>query len=165
MRLWVQSWVLRSRGRVIEGQAMGFNAARLTCFALISSMEEDCRAEIRNRDDLVLPQAVTDKAAERLARDGAHWNGVDKSPLIDYLDFADAYELLGGRKAGKTDRVGAAMAAVRERLDDLASIRNRVAHTRPMEIDDFATLHDISRTLVATAPGAFSGVAETSPGS
>lgn len=71
---------------------MSFNATRLTCFALISAIETDCREAILALDadiDVQIPDGARQAAAHRLARDRKSI-GDDLDVLVQYLDFADS---------------------------------------------------------------------------
>lgn len=129
---------------------MSFNATRLTCFALISAIETDFRDLIlsleTDHDVNWSPSALT-ASSSRLARERATAKGFSHTDLIDYLDFADSYQiLLSNRKFLHSDAL-TSLVAVKPQLEGLIAVRNRVAHSRPMEVHDLATTYDVAREL------------------
>lgn len=139
------------RGNVLTGDQMSFNATRLTCFALISAIETDCREALLAIDaenDVVVPTDARDAALSRLTRDRkVVGDGLDV--LVQYLDFADAYQTLLANKVNLTNTQREALAAMAPQLQALIQVRNRVAHSRPMEIGDLSLTLDIANELVA----------------
>ncbi|MFJ6272593.1 hypothetical protein ACIQG8_21750, partial [Pseudarthrobacter oxydans] len=74
---------------------MSFNATRLTCFALISAIEADCRSVILGLPDGAdWPADSIDAATYRLRRERGSHDSVGPAVLVDFLDFADSYEIL-----------------------------------------------------------------------
>ena len=128
-------------------------ATRLTCFALVSAIEDDARSSIASlvdpgRDEF-LPPDVRAKARLRWSND--HESDGDPadgdSSLLAYLDFADLSKAF--------DALAPAIdASLRERtLECVRNIlltsdaRNRVCHSRPLETDDFPRLYDLARLV------------------
>lgn len=130
---------------------MSFNATRLTCFALISAIETDCREAILALDadnEVVIPSEAEQAALVRLARDRkARGEGLDI--LVQYLDFADSYQALLANKKDLTDSLRGALATFASHLEALVQVRNRVAHSRPMELGDLPLTLDVANALVA----------------
>jgi len=127
---------------------MSFSATRLTCFALLSAMEEDTRAFIEAflgsrpiADVLDAPKA--ELCQQRRSKDGL---GVASAlaGLLPYLDFGDGYEVLAAHKGGLDVPLQSDLKSIAPQLPRTIAIRNRVAHTRPMEIDDSAHLLDLA---------------------
>lgn len=144
---------------------MSFNATRLTCFAIISAIETDFR-------DLILSlesdHAVTwnknalDAATKRLKRERT--NAIPNpshTELIDYLDFADSYQILLGNKLILDVAVLRSLKSIASNLERLTAVRNRVAHSRPMEVDDLAVTYDVARSLVSDAVDQWVALAST----
>jgi LuxR family transcriptional regulator, glucitol operon activator len=136
---------------------MAFNATRLTCFALLSALEEDLRTEIENYvgiDDAadVLPAARLDSAQLRRAKDYPGTTATSLGALLPYLDFADSYEILNRESAKLPNELQEQLRTFTPRIERVTAIRNRVAHTRPMEIDDLPNILDLARAL-CTTPG------------
>lgn len=127
-----------------------FNATRLTCFALISALETDCRDLIlRLESDNVLqwPTQAIDQATERLIRDRGITEGPTHTSLVHYLDFADSYQILLANKKYLRVETLKSLNDVKRYLEPMIAVRNRVAHSRPMEIDDLPTSLDVAREL------------------
>lgn len=131
-----------------------FNATRLTCFALISSIESDSRtavADLQVLHGVPLPSATSEKAQARLNQDRGSTSR-DSKALIDYLDFADAHEFLLANKGLLPPEFRSALLGVASQLGSFTQTRNRVAHTRPLEITDLPLTIDLAKRLVAEAP-------------
>jgi LuxR family glucitol operon transcriptional activator len=131
-----------------------FNATRLTCFALISSIELDSRAaivDLQAAEDAPLTPALVEKADARLTHDRGT-SSRDTRALIDYLDFADAHEFLLSHKAHLEAALRDSLSGVAGLLGTFVQTRNRVAHTRPLEIEDLPRTVDIANQLVREAP-------------
>lgn len=86
------------------------------------------------------------KAEERRKRDG-QGTATTLQALLPYLDFAEVYELAMSLKRKLSEAQLSAMSNLTPRMERIVAIRNRVAHTRPMEIDDSATLIDAANGL------------------
>lgn len=136
---------------------MSFSATRLTCYALLSALEEDLRAEIELHVQQTSPAAVlgVDRAAQvqaRRAKDSGGRTTDSLAALLPYLDFADSYEILLGAKPDLPGDLRDQLGEIAPRLGRLVAVRNRVAHTRPMEIDDLPNVLDLAE-LLCKAPG------------
>lgn len=131
-----------------------FNATRLTCFALISSIELDSRASVQQLQAVhgaTLPPGVVEKAEARLAHDrGTAAQG--QPAIVDYLDFADTHEFLLSHKSMLAGDLRDSLAGVSGLIGLFTQTRNRVAHTRPLEIQDLPRTVDIAQQLVRDAP-------------
>lgn len=145
---------------------MTFSATRLTCFALISAMEEDMRAAIEEYlGEYTIAEVLP---ADRIERAQTRRQAESLSPatsvqgLLPYLDFGDSYQALMSWKKILPDELVASLTAVTAaEVTRLIAIRNRVAHTRPMEIDDSAHLLDIASLLQEKGKGHWAALAET----
>lgn len=127
-------------------------ATRLSCFAIVSSLETDIRAFLTSNDLLptaFMPQDVRDKALKRWAadREAPTSRPDDERDLLPYCDFGDLSKIIRAGTVAITDI--AAATALASRLDLLTGARNRVCHSRPLETDDFADLLELARE----APG------------
>lgn len=130
-------------------------------------MEEDLRAVIlgaceegENAQEIFKGDRY-DKALTRLTRDVGKQAVGTISGLTPYLDFADAYEVLTGLKMRLAEDLQDSLRTFAPSIGKLTQVRNRVAHTRPMEIDDLAVVHDVSRAISAIAPSAWSNLKRT----
>ena len=144
---------------------MSFSATRLTCFALLSAIEEDLRSNIESNFgeeglSTILDQSKIERGQERRARDGLA-STANLSGLLPYLDFGDGYELLMGRRADLPGKLEEALSSISGRIGRVVEIRNRVAHTRPMEIDDTAFLLDTAEELRRHDAGQWDSLCET----
>lgn len=133
---------------------MSFNATRLTCFAIISAIETDCREALLAIDadePLTWPQAAEAVARARIERDRiAPGYGVEV--LVQYLDFADAYQVLLANKDLVSSKILGSLDSVKPHLEGIIAVRNRVAHSRPMEIGDLSLTSDIATELIRSSP-------------
>jgi LuxR family transcriptional regulator, glucitol operon activator len=144
---------------------MAFSATRLTCFAVIAALEEDMRAAIEDYlGELtiaeILPTERADRAQVRRQTDGLPL-ATFLPGLLPYLDFGDSYEALMSRKKFLPEKLVAALAAIGSRVTRLIAVRNRVAYTRPMEIDDSAHLLDVAALLLQEGPDYWPSLSET----
>lgn len=142
---------------------MSFNATRLTCFALISAIETDCREAILGLDEsssVSLPEQAVSSAAARLPR-GSESGMDDLDVLIQYFDFADSYQILLQNKTNLPNRLRDSVGAVASHLEEMIAVRNRVAHSRPMEVNDLPLTNDLARELVHIDPHSWSTTRET----
>lgn len=145
--------------------SMSFSATRLTCFALLAALEEDMRATIEaclgdSSIGEVVPSDRADRAQERRKKEGLA-EAASLAALLPFLDFGDSYELLMSQKARLVPGLAGALQRIGPAVPRLIAIRNRVAHTRPMEIDDSAHLFDIARELFDSTPGVWQTLGET----
>ena len=136
---------------------MSFSATRLTCFAILSAIEEDLRSEAETHlpDGDVSTLLASERLAriqERRSKDHPGATTASLGALLPYVDFQDAYEILMRRKAELPSDLYEQLKEFSERLARLTGVRNRVAHTRPMEIDDLPNVLDLARAL-CDAPG------------
>lgn len=125
-------------------------AVRLTLFALLSAIEVDLRSLIRAhiiRNPFVPEPFTTEQRQKLHDRLGRQNNDKVDNPtsdyLVDYLDFAEAGELLLRHSASFSHITGAAFVELLPSIVKLAPIRNRVMHSRPFEPDDFSAVYDV----------------------
>lgn len=144
---------------------MSYSAQRMTCFALISAMESDMRAIMLTAytdeaPDTVLPAERVEVAQDRRAKAGLR-PAQTLSGVVDYLDFAHIFEALRSSRSRLQPTTDSVLDSIKNRISILVNIRNRVAHTRPMEIDDTGQLLDISDTLLAGDRSNWQDLSET----
>ncbi|WP_158563920.1 NB-ARC domain-containing protein [Jiangella anatolica] len=102
-------------------------------------------------DDLIPTDRIV-KANARRVRDGLSATS-DLPGLLAYLDFAESYEALASKAADLPQDLRASLKILAPSAARTVAIRNRVAHTRPMEIDDSSFLVDLAKELSAlTSP-------------
>ncbi|GAA4870197.1 NB-ARC domain-containing protein [Saccharopolyspora cebuensis] len=135
---------------------MAHSQSRLTCFALISALEEDLRLHIDTLlvDTIpgkVFSDAEYQKASERIRRERGAVKNDSPTALLSYIDFADGFQILRRNRAHIPNDLAVQLESVKDRLSGVVPIRNRVAHTRPMEIDDLARMYDLCKDLCSGA--------------
>ena len=145
-------------------------ATRLTCYALISSLEEDLRHEIHSRclefgiTD-ILPSDVRDTARRRRQADAHAIRDATEDPkdfdLLPYIDFADLSKAMHSSFSTHSAEFALDMGELSKCLDALNPIRNRVCHTRPLEMEDLPHCHDTADALIKLSPQLFSTLANT----
>jgi cold shock CspA family protein len=143
---------------------MSFNATRLTCFALISAIELDFRdliLSLESDHDITWPSTTVETAERRRQRDRLSAKSASHTELIDFLDFADSYQILLGNKKALETSVLKSLTSIAPFLERLIAVRNRVAHSRPMEIDDLSTTHDVAQLLVQSSGHSWSALSAT----
>ncbi|WOX23912.1 NB-ARC domain-containing protein [Streptomyces solicathayae] len=126
---------------------------------LRSSILEACGPE----DDgpTLLSAERYERAVGRLERESGAQSAPNLHALIPYLDFADAYEVLAGIKQRLPEDMQESLRGFAPMVGKLTQVRNRVAHTRPMEIDDLAAVHDVARACYAESPAHWSTLGKT----
>ena len=131
-------------------------ATRMSCFALISAVESDIRNiifhEVNNEEDLdkVLPKDVLQNASNRLRLDNSD-DSLKCNQLIDLLEYVDFYDLskiLNKIKNQQGFFTSEQLIFITTSLEKLTPARNRVCHSRPLEIEDFSALLDFSYELL-----------------
>ncbi|MCL7369079.1 NB-ARC domain-containing protein [Streptomyces ardesiacus] len=146
---------------------MSSTATRLTCFAILSSVEEDLRSAIlhatSDEDDAksLLNGERYEKALVRRSRDIGDTAKKTLGSLVPYLDFSDAYEVLSTLKHRLPEDTQKALEKFASRIAKLTQVRNRVAHTRPMEVDDLAAVYDTAEEARESSAELWTNVAAT----
>lgn len=146
---------------------VSFSASRLTCYALISAMESDMRALVEHQwPDLALSElstGVVQAAESRRAKERLP-PARTITTLLPYTDFADTFDIISPRRqelpeaASRSIESGDGLSQAFQRI---VAIRNQVAHTKPMRLDDAAYLADIASRLVSIDPQTWSTLDET----
>jgi Tfp pilus assembly protein PilF/cold shock CspA family protein len=138
---------------------MGFSAARLTLFAMLSGVEGDLRDLVLaylddgRKSAEVLGDRRFEKASARLAGEGST-AGLEPTveELLPYTDFVEPFEMLRSQRKLLPKDIASVMDRSKDLIGRLAPIRNRVYHRRPLEFDDLPSAETIARELVAGAP-------------
>jgi LuxR family glucitol operon transcriptional activator len=130
-------------------------ASRLTLYAILSSVETDLRAYVR---DYVLhnplaadpfPPDLRKKLIDRHEQyQGPEQEQLPDDLLLEYTDFSDSHELLMRHKAVLPADVASELDNRCFQLGQLPPIRNRVMHSRPLEPDDFSLTYDFAKSAV-----------------
>ena len=136
---------------------MAYSIARLTLYALISSIEEDLRDMIVSQLSAcgpakeILGPEVWEKSVARYKKDSdsdpSHC-GLDA--LIGFTDFPELVEILNRNRNALPKALGIHLKDRAKDLAALAPIRNRVAHTRPLDFEDFPTASETVQRLVSS---------------
>ena len=131
--------------------------SRMTCYALISCIEEDLRSIVRSYgQDLsitdLLPHDVREEALKRRRRDDRvneyATDEADDFDLLTYIDFLDLSKILNSKLSQHSQSLGLDTKALSTRIVSLGPTRNRVCHTRPLEIEDVTRCLDTSDELL-----------------
>ena len=115
-------------------------------FALLGALEEDLRYIIEvhllatHHEEQILGQAY-ERAARRLASD--EHRDITQTRIVDYLDLGDEIGILQQWRRDLPAQTRDSMEGLSARLHQLVPIRNRVAHRRPLLVDDCETAEQI----------------------
>lgn len=132
---------------------MSINVARLTIFALLSSIEFDLRRIIRDvispnqADEDTYSKEQMNQLVERQNKDRNSDIDNEVSYLSNYLDFADAYAVINRCIGAYDSELEKYFKQVTAQLEKLVTVRNRIAHSRPLNINDFPTTIDTCESL------------------
>jgi len=143
---------------------MTFNASRLTCFAILSALETDARdlvIALEIDGTITWPSDSEGAAVERFVRDRGPGETPLHASLVAYLDFPDSYQILLKHKSVASDSLKIALKSLGPLLSELTAIRNRVAHNRPLEINDLPALSDVAKLLLRNSRANWDNTRET----
>ncbi|WP_103342135.1 tetratricopeptide repeat protein [Amycolatopsis sp. CA-126428] len=131
---------------------MSYSATRLTCFALISALEEDTRLHVEEAvgdlDPLnIFTKDEYDKVVDRCSRERISITHFSAATLIQFIDYADGVQLLNRFSNNIDADLKEQLPKLTQAISRITPVRNRVAHTRPMEIEDLSTVLDFCRSL------------------
>src|SRR5947209_7942190 len=128
---------------------MSNSFAGLTLYSILSGLEEDLRELIsthlfRKEDpSQILGKDLWDVCIDRLKRDvGYAYDETTLEHVIIYLDFADSYQVLNSNASLLPADLARYIRKVTPSLQKLIAIRNRVAHSRPLNFEDFPLTMD-----------------------
>lgn len=136
---------------------MSVNVSSLTCYALLSALEDDLRSLIAQHCDEgesadVLGDDLLSRATERRAKERRGSTSLHLSALLPYIDFEDAYNVLRRIQERLPEDLSSGLKTRDGEFRKLTPVRNRVAHSRPLEMDDLPLTVDFSANIV-TCPG------------
>jgi len=135
---------------------MAFSSSRLTLYAIISAIEEDLRKAIvqflpETTPEQLFGKDLLSRASERYQKDKDGDTGTPSSlDILPYIDFADSYQLLNNKASELPKHVAVFLSRSTHRLEKLAAIRNRVAHSRPLLFDDFSRTLETSEEFIGS---------------
>lgn len=123
-----------------------------TAYVLLSAIEEDFRAVITSfaeeaQAPQVLGQERYETATGRRRRDGFKSETSNISALLPYVDFKDAFDVALGLKDKLPVHLLQGLRGLVPAVERLVPVRNRVAHNRPLEVDDLPCVVDIAADL------------------
>ena len=146
---------------------MSFAAARLTLYAIISSLEDDLRRLIRNELRGIIPikdalnTELYQRSLSRLTKDYGHVESPQIDDLLYYVDFQDLIEIMNRSKSLLSPSVLDHLKKFTPRLTNASSIRNRVAHSRPLLSSDFPFVWDLANELISSKPETWAELGQT----
>lgn len=134
---------------------------RLTLAALIYAIEMDLRCLITKHIvpyysnlDFIKDEELRNKIRKRFQKDFSALNPDENLPdVIEYLDFQEHYTLLLSNKAMLPENVYLTINESSTLLDEIVTIRNRVMHTRPLLVGDFASVYSFVEEVVGNNNG------------
>ncbi|ELA8139979.1 NB-ARC domain-containing protein [Vibrio parahaemolyticus] len=125
---------------------------RLSCFGIISAIEDDLRALIlRTTSDLKdLPLDIQDKVVDRFNRENEVKPDITPQlgDYLNFIDFLDSQKILHKIKRNQTLLKEELLIFICENLESLSPCRNRVCHSRPLESTDFFDLRQFCIELL-----------------
>ena len=128
---------------------------RMTLYVLLTAIEQDMRGaihaqlapQIPDPNDLFGEQGYQD-SLRRLEAESEDADERDVAVLLPYIDFQVAWEVLNRHRARLPMPVTTHLKAVASDMQALAAIRNRVAHSRPLEYSDLPVVTALADRLV-----------------
>lgn len=130
-------------------------APRNTGFAIISAIEMDLRAFIRDlskkeNKPTFLPKDVSQNAKKRW--DIAHKSYPEQFPsdadLLDYIDFMDISKTLNAKFNEACSSSHIPLKELTKIFEDLHPARNRICHARPLDLNDLELCLTTSESLL-----------------
>jgi tetratricopeptide (TPR) repeat protein len=134
---------------------MANDTTRLTLYALISSIEEDLRSILIKFIEPIVPvdkifaPKILEKITIRINSQKITGSSFTASELTDYLDFDEATQTIQAHENQLPESLVHFLSTHAKRLHELPPIRNRVMHSRPLELEDFATCIDVASLLTS----------------
>lgn len=144
------------------------SSSRLLLYAILSSIEEDLRDLLStNLSPSVDPQDVLGKdlfsrtLARYIAEVGTGLGDPVLVALLPFTDFGDLPPVINRCRDELPNGVSSYIRSVTPRLEALAGVRNRVAHSRPLNADDLPLTVDLAEKLAVAAIGPWQRLRET----
>ena len=101
--------------------------------------------------DTLLGEELSRTARDRLQKDQIQpADEPTLEELLYYTDFADAFMLLNRNKAVLPKPIAREIQDRTNQFEALAPIRNRIAHSRPLNFDDLAVTLDFAQELCSS---------------
>lgn len=134
---------------------MSNSFAGLTLYCTLSGLEEDLRELIsihllrQKEPSQILGNDLWATCIDRLKKDvGYAYDETTLEHVIIYLDFADSYQVLNANASLLPQEVARYIKKITPSLEKLIPIRNRVAHSRPLNFEDFPLVMDTAQQLI-----------------
>jgi LuxR family transcriptional regulator, glucitol operon activator len=122
---------------------MGYSLARMTLYALISSIEEDLRTVIRDHlkdasiQSKFLSTTSVQQWTQRYDKDNDRaFEATTIANLIDYFDIADTYQIINSIPDSFPLHISDYIKKNTKVFEKIVPIRNRVMHIRPLAFED-----------------------------
>ena len=137
---------------------MSFSATRLTIYFVLSAIEADLREFIKiyldgqKNHDEILGTDVLQKALDRLKKDqDQSSDNPSLEEILYYTDFPDAFKTLNRHKELLPKSTARFFQEKTKLFEALGLIRNRIAHSRPLQFDDLPITLDGAQVLSESA--------------
>ncbi|MBB5868434.1 tetratricopeptide (TPR) repeat protein [Allocatelliglobosispora scoriae] len=136
---------------------MSSNLSSLTCYALIRAIEHDLRTLLstfcgEHPVEQVFDAAMLAKTIERRLNDRRkQTDHTSLTALLPYVDFGDALALMNKLRPFFPEDTREGLVSLRKALEGAIPVRNRVAHSRPLELGDLPKIVDLAEELSGVA--------------
>ncbi len=148
---------------------MSYSATRLTLYALTSGMESDLRYIVRAglRDQIALEEllgkGLLETATNRLQKtEGRNGDGnYTLENLLYYVDFGDLYQIINRFSNYYPQELSSAFSSYTPKFEVVVQVRNRIAHSRPLQVNDFPFVLDFANSLAQDFPQQFVELGQT----
>lgn len=130
---------------------MAFNLTRMTLYALISALEEDLRFLIKQyiTSESEIEKELLTRSKGRIEKDiGVLFNDIELSDIVDYFDLGDTYQTINSNKESFPSHIHSLIRKETKNLQNIASIRNRVMHIRPLNFDDLPIVSEFCKRIL-----------------
>lgn len=121
---------------------------------VLASIEDEFRTLVDHfagdRQPLdVLSIDVVERVRERRRRDNQARDFETLAQALPYLDFQEAYDTANAIRASLPQELKSGLTGLASRVSVITGIRNRVAHNRPLGVDDLPTVIDFAHDLAS----------------
>lgn len=147
---------------------MSFNFTRMTAYAIICALEEDLRDIIKKyifcqpEINYTVDKQLLVRARARLEKDiGGLIDNVSNLDLINYFDLGDTYQIINSNSASFPQHIAQQIKQKTKKMESMVSIRNRVMHIRPLDVDDYPFTFSFCEELVREERASWIRTSET----
>ncbi|EEL83359.1 AAA ATPase [Bacillus cereus AH1271] len=124
-------------------------AARLTLYAFISSIENDLRdflnLNINKDNETEILSGFLDKVKRRTSPEDL--DSTNLKAIVDFLDFGDLKQIIDKIIESLPNSFKKDLQSLSQKIELITPIRNRVMHSRPLQFEDFPTVIDFIETI------------------